>query len=92
MKLNNKDYNKGRLIMASNYTFQPIALALVRRTFPTLFANQMVGVQAMCAPVGLAYALRTAGHTKSNMWDLVDKYSIYQESSYHVIKLKKKYL
>jgi len=33
-------------------------LPLVRRTFPSLFANQVVGVQAMPAPVGLAYALR----------------------------------
>jgi len=31
-----------------------IGLALVRRTFPALFANQAVGVQAMSAPVGLA--------------------------------------
>jgi hypothetical protein len=38
--------------------FQPIALALVRRTFPSLFANKIVGVQPMLAPVGLAYAMR----------------------------------
>lgn len=38
--------------------FSPIALALVRRTFPDLFANKIVGVQAMTGPVGLAYALR----------------------------------
>lgn len=38
--------------------FQPIALALVRRTFPALFANKTVGVQAMSGPVGLAFALR----------------------------------
>jgi hypothetical protein len=38
--------------------FQPITLALVRRTFPDLFANKVVGVQAMTGPVGLAYALR----------------------------------
>jgi len=38
--------------------FQPISLALVRRTFPELFANKVVGVQAMAGPVGLAYALR----------------------------------
>ena len=30
----------------------------VRRTFPELFANKVVGVQAMAGPVGLAYALR----------------------------------
>ena len=38
--------------------FSPISLALVRRTFPELFANKVVGVQAMAGPVGLAYALR----------------------------------
>lgn len=39
-------------------SFSPIAMPLVRRTFPALFANKIVGVQAMSAPVGLAYALR----------------------------------
>lgn len=39
-------------------SFSPISLALVRRTFPELFANKVVGVQAMAGPVGLAYALR----------------------------------
>lgn len=38
--------------------FQPISLALVRRTFPDLFANKVVPVQALTGPVGLAYALR----------------------------------
>jgi hypothetical protein len=42
----------------SAYQFKPIALALVRRTFPELFANKCVAVQAMNGPVGLAYALR----------------------------------
>lgn len=40
--------------------FSPIALALVRRVFPDLFAHKVIGVQAMNAPVGLAYALRYA--------------------------------
>lgn len=40
--------------------FSPIALALVRRTFPDLFAHKVVGVQAMNSPLGLAYALRYA--------------------------------
>lgn len=38
--------------------FAPISLALVRRVFPQLFANVLVGVQAMTGPVGLAYAMR----------------------------------
>jgi len=40
--------------------FSPIALALVRRSFPDLFAHKVVGVQAMNSPLGLAYALRYA--------------------------------
>jgi hypothetical protein len=39
-------------------SFKPVALALVRRTFPALFANKVVGVQPMGNPVGLAYAMR----------------------------------
>lgn len=38
--------------------FAPVSLALVRRVFPQLFANVLVGVQAMQGPVGLAYAMR----------------------------------
>lgn len=40
--------------------FSPIALALVRRSFPDLFAHKVVGVQALNSPLGLAYALRYA--------------------------------
>jgi len=40
--------------------FSPIALALVRRVFPDIFAHKVVGVQALNGPVGLAYALRYA--------------------------------
>lgn len=39
-------------------SFKPIALAMVRRTFPSLFSNTITGVQPMSEPVGLAYALR----------------------------------
>lgn len=40
------------------WSFAPIGLALVRKTFPSLFTSNVVGVQAMSAPVGLAYAMR----------------------------------
>jgi hypothetical protein len=40
--------------------FSPIALALVRRVFPDLFAHKVIGVQALNSPVGFAYALRYA--------------------------------
>lgn len=42
----------------SNGAYAPIALSLVRRIMPNLFANETVGVQAMSSPVGLAFALR----------------------------------
>jgi hypothetical protein len=49
--------------------FAPIALALVRRTFPELFANKCVAVQAMSGPVGLAYALRWLYNTSTSPKD-----------------------
>lgn len=64
--------------------FKPIALALVRRTFPELFANKCVGVQAMNGPVGVAFALRfvyggvnmgSAGSYNEAAFDKVDKFS-----------------
>jgi len=60
--------------------FQPIALALVRRSFPALFANKVVGVQAMSGPVGLAFALRflyntAAGPQVEAAFNDVDNYS-----------------
>lgn len=62
---------------ADSWKFRPIALALVRRTFPDLFANKTVPVQAMSTPVGLAYALRVVyadGNNNEAAWDLVDYY------------------
>jgi hypothetical protein len=38
--------------------FKPIAMPLIARVFPELVANEIVGVQPMFTPVGLAYALR----------------------------------
>lgn len=38
--------------------FQPIAMALLRRTYTDYFAHKCVGFQTMQGPVGLAYALR----------------------------------
>lgn len=61
------------------WKFRPIALALVRRTFPDLFANKVVGVQAMNTPVGLAFALRVV-YGEQNVeaaWENVDYYGGY---------------
>ena len=64
-----------------DWRFRPVALALQRRTFPDLFANKVVGVQAMSTPVGLAYALRFTyakdGSGVEAAWDDVNKYSGY---------------
>jgi hypothetical protein len=38
--------------------FQNIAFPVVRRVFAGLLANEIVGVQPMSGPVGLAYSLR----------------------------------
>lgn len=43
---------------ASNGDFHQIAIPMVRRTFPELLAHDLVGVQPMTGPVGLAFALR----------------------------------
>lgn len=62
---------------ATSYQFRPIALALMRRTFPDLFANKVVGVQAMTTPVGLSYALRVMyndGNDHEAGWDRVPEY------------------
>ena len=64
-----------------DWKFRPIALALVRRTFPELFANKVVGVQSMPGPVGLAFALRFTyskdGKGDEAGWDKVPLYSGY---------------
>jgi len=41
-----------------NAQFDKIAIPMVRRTFPELIAHDIVGVQPMTGPVGLAFALR----------------------------------
>lgn len=41
-----------------NGDFHQIAIPMVRRTFPELVAHDIVGVQPMTGPVGLAFALR----------------------------------
>lgn len=68
---------------SDSYIFKPIALALVRRTFPDLIANKLCGVQAMSTPVGLAYALRVLYNDANNIeagWENVDYYGGYTGS------------
>jgi hypothetical protein len=49
---------------ATNGAFHNIAVPMVRRTFPELVAHDLVGVQPLTQPVGVAFALRyRAGST-----------------------------
>lgn len=55
---------------STNGDFYKVALPMVRRTFPELIAHEIVGVQPMTAPVGLAFAIRfRAGTTGSTYVD-----------------------
>lgn len=72
----------------SRAVFAPISLALVRRVFPQLFANVLVGVQPLSGPVGLAFALRyvykDAGDPNKLVeaaWKAVPEYSGFSGST-----------
>ena len=61
----------GTFSRASGYSgsgdFHKIAVPMVHRTFPELICHDLVGVQPMTAPVGIAFALRfRAGQTYSS--------------------------
>ena len=43
---------------AGDYRLPKILIPMIRRTFPELITNEIVGVQPMSGPVGLAFALR----------------------------------
>ena len=47
-------------VQADMAQYTPILVPAVRRIFPNLLANEIVGVQSMSAPTGYAYALRYA--------------------------------
>jgi hypothetical protein len=58
-------YNPGNGTIGSGDTYAPqdarlpkILIPMIRRTFPELISNEIVGVQPMSGPVGLAFALR----------------------------------
>jgi hypothetical protein len=58
---------------AKDGMFHKIAIPMVRRTFPNLIAHEIVGVQPLTGPVGLAFAMRFvadqtyAGGTKTEL-------------------------
>lgn len=67
--------------------FKPIVMPLVARVFPELVTNDLVGVQPMSTPVGLAYALRYryattgAGATAGDEAGYNTVYSMYSGSN-----------
>ena len=59
---------------ATSGMFHKIAVPMVRRTFPELVAHDLVGVQPMTGPVGLAFALRfRAGTTVAGSYTKNDE-------------------
>ena len=52
-----------------------ILIPMIRRTFPELITNEIVGVQPMSGPVGLAFAMRYKYETDSLGGSGVDGYS-----------------
>ena len=69
--------------------FQKIAIPMVRRTFPELIAHEIVGVQPLTGPVGLAFALRFKGANYGDSTNPVNKDSygntIHDEIGYNKI-------
>ena len=67
--------------------FRPIAMPLVARVFPELVTNDLVGVQPMSTPVGLAYALRYRYQTATSQASVGDEagyntvYQLYSGSN-----------
>ena len=51
-------YGSGDNYAAGDARLPKILIPMIRRTFPELITNEIVGVQPMSGPVGLAFALR----------------------------------
>jgi hypothetical protein len=56
------DLESEEQIKKANFIFG----AFIRQTFPSLFSNQVVGIQAMAQPIGLAYSLRVICSTSGD--------------------------
>lgn len=71
---------------SDSYKFKPIAMAIVRRAMPELFAFKACGTQPMSTPVGLAYAIRKV-YASNNTdeveagWEEVDRWGGYTGST-----------
>ena len=57
--------------------YRPIAMALLRRSFPDIFAHKCVGVQPMSLPYGVAFAMRMvyAGTDIEAGWENVPEFA-----------------
>ena len=71
---------------SDSYKFKPIAMAIVRRAMPELFAFKVCGTQPMNTPVGLAYAIRKiyASNNTDEIeagWDQIDRWAGYTGST-----------
>jgi hypothetical protein len=49
---------QGDTYATGDFRLPKIVIPMIRRTFPELLANELVGVQPMSGPVGLAFAMR----------------------------------
>lgn len=67
---------KEETVSGDSQNFDPVLIALIRRTQPSLVANQLVGVQPMTGPTGLIFVMRawylnsTTG-VRSETWNQV---------------------
>ena len=72
---------------ATSGFFHKIAVPMVRRTFPELVAHDLVGVQPLTGPVGLAFALRfRAGNTSGDYVNASDNPANDTELGYNTIE------
>jgi hypothetical protein len=55
---NPNSYSQGDTYASGDFRLPKILIPMIRRTFPELITNEIVGVQPMSGPVGLAFALR----------------------------------
>ena len=58
-------YSTGDTYATGDFRLPKILIPMIRRTFPELITNEIVGVQPMSGPVGLAFALRYKYETDS---------------------------
>jgi len=62
----------GDLYASGDHRLPKILIPMIRRTFPELITNEIVGVQPMSGPVGLAFAMRYKYESDSLGADGVD--------------------